>query len=143
MSPDPGPAGQVPARPRPATGDRDTSGFWSAAREGRLVVRVCASCGAVLHMPRAWCHSCGTWSEKWQEVAGRGRLLTWTVVEHQVHPAFPTPYTVVVVDLDDAPGTHLIGSIPGAADLSPGQPMEAWFEDLGDGVTIPQWRPAP
>lgn len=127
--------------PRPVTDDRDTGGFWAAAREGKLVVRVCAGCGAVLHLPRAYCHRCGTWSEEWKQVSGTGRLASWTVVEHQVHPAFPVPYTVVLVELDDAPGTRLVGSLPGAPELVCGQPMQVWFERLDDEVTLPQWKP--
>lgn len=129
-------------RPLPVVDDRDTGGFWQAAHEGRLVVRVCAACGALLHMPRAYCHLCGTWSEKWQQVSGRGRLYSWTVVEHQVHPAFPAPYTIVLVELDDVSGCRLIGRLPGAVDLEANQPMEVWFEAVDGDRTIPQWRPA-
>lgn len=131
----------APARPLPMTDDRDTGGFWAAAADGRLVVRVCSSCTAVLHLPRAYCHRCGTWSEHWAEVAGRGRLYTWTTVEHQVHPAFPVPYTIVLVELDGLPGTRLVGYMEGAPELVPGQAMEVWFEQLDDGVALPQWRP--
>ena len=131
------------ARPVPRTADRDTGGFWAAAADGRLVIRVCSSCGAVLHMPRAYCHLCRTWSEEWVEVSGRGRLFTWTTVEHQVHPAFPVPYTVVLVDLEDRPGTRLVGYLEGAPDLVPNQSMEVWFERLDGDVALPQWRPAP
>ncbi|HET9078417.1 MAG TPA: OB-fold domain-containing protein [Acidimicrobiales bacterium] len=134
-------AGATPGRPRPVSDDRDTRGFWAAAREGRLVIRVCGSCHQVLHMPRAYCHRCGTWSEEWREVSGRGTLYSWTTVEHQVHPAFPVPYTVVLVDLDDLPGTRLVGHLEGAPHLEPNQPMEAWFEQLEGGTVLPQWRP--
>jgi hypothetical protein len=72
-------------------------------------------------------------------------LYSWTVVTHQVHPAYPTPYTVVLVDLDDLPDTRLVGSIPGTPELVVGQPMQVWFEQLGerDGrpIVVPNWRP--
>jgi uncharacterized protein len=128
-------------RPLPVDDDLDTGGFFAAARRGELVVRVCGGCGAVLHMPRAYCRNCGSWNGHWQSVSGRGRVYSWTVVEHQVHPAFPTPYTVVLVQLDDAPA-RLVGYLPGSADLIEGQPMEVWFETLDDGVVVPQWKVA-
>ena len=71
-------------------------------------------CAAVLHMPRAYCHTCGSWKSRWEPGRGRGRLYSWTTVEHQVHPAFPVPYTVVLVELDDHPGVRLIGYLRGA-----------------------------
>jgi DUF35 OB-fold domain, acyl-CoA-associated len=61
-------------------------------------------------------------------------------VEHQVHPAYPVPYTVVLVQLDDV-AARLIGRLPGRPDLAPGQPMQVWFEEL-DGAVLPQWAPA-
>lgn len=71
-----------------------------------------------------------------------GRLHTWTLVTHQVHPAFPTPYTLVVVQLDDAPDVRLMGRLDGAPELAEGQPMQVWFQTLEPGVVLPQWRVA-
>ena len=124
----------------PVDDDRDTAGFFEAARRGELAIRVCSQCGAVLHMPRAYCHTCGSWDGRWQPVSGRGEVYSWTVVEHQVHPAFPAPYTVVLVELDDLPA-RLIGYLPGTPELAEGQAMEVWFETLDHGVVLPQWKP--
>ena len=97
----------------PVTDDRDTGGFFEAAARGELVVRACSSCGTVLHLPRAYCRTCGSWDGEWRAVGGTGTLHSWTVADHQVHPAYPVPYTIVLVDLDDAPGVRLLGHLPG------------------------------
>jgi uncharacterized OB-fold protein len=125
----------------PVDDDRDTGGFFEAARRQQLVIRMCDQCGAVLHMPRAYCHACGSWEGHWQPVSGRGHLYSWTVVEHQVHPAYPVPYTIVLVELDDRPEVRLIGHLPGAPELREGQGMRVWFETMDDGVVLPQWEP--
>jgi uncharacterized OB-fold protein len=129
------------ARLLPVEDDRDTGGFWEAAKRHKLVVRVCDGCGTVLHVPRAYCHDCGSWEGHWKPVSGRGRLYSWTTVEHQVHPAYPTPYTIVLVELEDASGVRLVGHLPGAPELSEGQAMSVRFEEAGDGVVLPQWEP--
>ena len=126
----------------PVDDDRETGGFWEAARRHQLVVRVCDDCGTVLHLPRAYCHHCRSWNGSWQAVSGRARLYSWTVVEHQVHPAYPAPYTIVLVELDDAPGVRMVGSLPGTPELVEGQSMQAWFEERSEGVVVPQWRPS-
>jgi uncharacterized OB-fold protein len=128
-------------RPLPVTDDPDTGGFFAAAARGELAIRMCDDCQAVLHVPVAYCHRCGSWSTRWQAVRGTGHLYSWTVVEHQVHPAFPAPYTVVLVELDDHPEARLVGQLPGRPDLAIGQPMEVWFERLSDDAVLPQWRP--
>jgi len=125
----------------PPLADRDTGGFFAAAAEGRLVLRTCSDCGRVLNPQMAHCRFCGSWNTGWKDSAGRGTLYSWTVVTHGVHPAYPTPYTVVLVDVDDAPGARLVGMIPGEPSLRAGQPMEVWFDPAGDGAVIPQWRP--
>ena len=124
----------------PVGDDRDTGGFFDAARRGELAVRACSTCGAFLHVPRAYCRSCGSWEGEWRVVAGTGTLHSWTVVDHQVHPAYPVPYTIVLVDLDAAPGVRLVGDLPGSPDLHAGMPMRVRFDELADGVVLPQWE---
>jgi uncharacterized OB-fold protein len=128
-------------RPLPVTDDHDTGEMFAAAARGELVIRMCRGCDAVLHVPIAYCHRCGSWDTAWHPVAGTGRVYSWTVVTHQVHPAFPVPYTLVLVELDDHPEARFVGHLPGRAELSVGQAMEVWFERISDDVVLPQWRP--
>ena len=121
-------------RPLPVDDDHDTAGFFEAARRGELVVRMCSGCDRVLHLPRAYCSACGSWEGRWQPVSGRGHLYSWTTVEHQVHPAYPVPFTIVLVELDDHPGVRLVGSLPGAPALAEGEAMQVRFDELDDGV---------
>ena len=130
------------ARTLPVENDRDTGGYWEAARRHELAVRFCDTCGYALHMPRAYCHQCGSWEGSWKTVTGVGRLHSWTTVTHQVHPNFPVPYTIVLVELDEPRSVRFVGHLPGEPELYEDQPMEVWFETLDDGTTLPQWRPA-
>ena len=135
---------QPPGRLRPETDDHDTGGFFAAAAREELAVCACAACGAVLHLPRAYCARCGSWDTVWRTVAGRGRLYSWTTVEHQVHRSFPVPYTIVLVELDDAPEARLVGYLPGRPELTAGMAMRVWFEPVDDeGTLLPQWIPEP
>lgn len=129
------------ARLIPVDDDLDTGPFFAAARRGELAVQHCTRCDSVLHVPKAYCHRCGSWDTGWTVVPGRGELHSWTVVTHQVHPAYPVPYTVVLVKVDDC-GVNLVGSLPGRPTLRLGQPMEVWFDAVGEGVVLPNWRPA-
>ncbi|WP_163895282.1 Zn-ribbon domain-containing OB-fold protein [Mycolicibacterium hippocampi] len=127
--------------PLPVTNDPDTAGFWLAAQRGEVAVCVCANCGAVLHLPRSYCHSCRSWTTEWKVVAPWARLVSWTVAEHQVHAAFPVPYTFVLVELDGAPGVRLGGYIAGRPDLRVDSRMRAHFVTTSDDVTLVNWIP--
>ncbi len=70
--------------------------------------------------------------------------MSWTVVEHQVHPWFPVPYTVVLVEIDECPGVRMTGWLPGRAELDESTFLTADFEDLGrddhdNVITLPRW----
>lgn len=124
----------------PVVDDVDTGEFFAAAARGEIAIRVCGECRADLHLPRENCPHCGAFSRDWRVVAPVGELHSWTVVEHQVHPGHPVPYTVVLVEVDETDAVRLVGRIDGRVDLEIGQRMEAWFEQIGD-VVLPQWRP--
>lgn len=132
----------VNAPPLPVTTDPDTAGFWLAAQSGEVAVCVCAGCGAALHLPRSHCHQCRSWTVEWKPVAPTAQLVSWTVAEHQVHPAFPVPYTLVLVELDDVPEVRLAGYLDGKPELIAGMPMRAEFVTPAVGVTLVNWVPA-
>jgi uncharacterized OB-fold protein len=128
---------------KPIRTDPDTGGFWEAADRGELVVRSCTDCGAVIHLPKTYCHYCASWNTTWKTVAPAGHLFSYTQVEHTVHPAYPAPYAIVLVELDEAPSARLTGMIAGRPELTIGQPMVAVFDADADGVVIPQWAASP
>lgn len=123
----------------PVGDDHDTGGFFAAARRGELALRFCGDCDQLLHLPRQVCFRCGGVQSEWRAVPGRGRLHAWTTVTHQVHPAFPTPYTVVLIDLEGG-DARLVGSLPGQPELRVGQPMRVRFDRTPDGTTVPNWE---
>ena len=127
--------------PIPVADDADTGGFWEASAEGVVRVRRCDACAAVLHLPKVYCHLCGSWDSSWQDVEPTGTLYTWTTTYRELRPGFTPPYTVVLVELDDAPGARLVGYLPGEPDLRIGMAMRAEFEPRGD-TTLVQWVPA-
>lgn len=67
--------------------------------------------------------------------------MSWTVAEHQVHPAFPVPYTFVLVELEDVPEVRLGGYIAGRPSLSVGMAMKPEFVKIPDEVTLVNWIP--
>jgi hypothetical protein len=133
----------IPEPILPQTHDRDTEGFFAAAREGRLAVRHCANCDNGLHPPTSRCFYCGSWNTDWKQVSGRGRLYSWTVIEHMIHPAYPAPTTIVVVELEDVKHVRLVGHIAGRPALEKDMPMRVCFETLDENIVQPNWEIAP
>jgi uncharacterized OB-fold protein len=128
-------------RPAPVTDDPDTGGFFQAAARGELALRYCRACDHVVHLPSPVCARCHSFDGEWRAVRARGVIYSFTICQRAVHPAFPAPYAVLLVDLDDAPEARLVGHVPGEPALAIGDPVEGFFEDV-DGAAVLRWRPA-
>jgi 3-oxo-4,17-pregnadiene-20-carboxyl-CoA hydratase alpha subunit len=132
--------------PRPAT-NAGTEPFFEAARGHRLVIQRCASCRTYRHPPRPICPHCHSFDSSWDEVGGRGRLFTWSIVHQPFHPATATvlPYVVAVVELDGTEGTRFTSNLVDAApdDLRLGRAVEVVWEDMDAHLTLPRFRPCP
>ena len=125
----------------PNVKDRETHVFFEAAAEGRLVFRACNRCHRGIHPPSEHCGFCGSWETAWRNAVGTGTLYAWTTVIHQTHARYPTPYTTIVVTLDDNSDVRLVGYLEGQPELKMGMPMQVWFQEIAPGVVLPQWRP--
>jgi uncharacterized OB-fold protein len=49
------------------------------------------------------CPECHSFDFEWAPCSGRGTVYSYTVVHHQTHPAFPVPYTMLLVELEEGP----------------------------------------
>ena len=91
----------------------DSEPFWAACDERRLVMQCCENCSRYRWHPAPFCGDCNSGNFKWQALAGRGRIHTWTVVTHPVHPAAvdKVPYVVVVVELEEQAGLTMVSNL--------------------------------
>jgi uncharacterized OB-fold protein len=133
----------VPPRPHPYFNEV-SAGHWEAAQQRRLAIQQCGACGTFMHYPSALCINCQSEDLGFTEVSGRGTVYSFAIVRHNFHPAFPPPYVIALIDLDDAPGVRMYTNIL-EVDLDAlhiDMPVKVTFEDLGDGTLIPQFMPA-
>jgi uncharacterized protein len=132
-----------PPEPRPVPGpDADSAPYWAAAREGRLVVQRCDSCGHVQLYGRAVCTEC--WGDvSWVEASGRGEVASWTVIRQNYSRPFRDwiPYVVALVDLEEGPRlmTNIVGCEP--EEVTMGMKVVARFEELTPEVGIALFEP--
>jgi uncharacterized OB-fold protein len=78
------------------------SGFADLLKTGRLAASRCAACGFTSFPPRADCPRCLGGDFAWEEISGRGTVVTWTRID--AAPAGfedMAPYTIGVVDLQE------------------------------------------
>ncbi len=132
-----------PPKPRPAPiPDPDSAPYWSAAREGKLVVQRCESCGKHQLYGRALCKFCGG-DVTWVDASGQGTVFSFTVIRQNYSRPFRDwiPYVVALVDLDEGPRvmTNIVGCDPD--DVVIGMDVVARFEVVSDEAGIVLFEP--
>jgi uncharacterized OB-fold protein len=136
----------APSRPRfdlPSI-DEGTAPWWSATREGKLLVKRCSDCGKAHFYPRPFCPHCWSESVDWEQASGRATLYTWSVVHNNDLPPFGdlVPYVAAIVDLDEGP--RMMTRVVGCEfdDLRVGMQLQVTFDQQTDEVTLPLFTPA-
>lgn len=129
------------SRPLPPTAP-ETDAWWEATRDRRLLVQRCRDCGNVQLYPRPLCLRCHGDALDLVEASGRGQVHSFSIVHRSPDPvAFPTPYAVALVRLDEGPllTTNLVGTDLAAirCDLA----VQLRWEPLADGRNLPLFAP--
>lgn len=129
--------------PQPVA-NADSLPYWNAARERRLVIRRCRSCGELHFMPRHLCPSCWSDDLEWIDAGGGGTVHSFTIIRRASAPAFAprVPYVVALIDLNEGP--RMMANVLGddALLVAIGDRVQLSFEDRGGGALIPQFQRA-
>ncbi len=133
-----------PTMPAPEPEPSDYQ-FWSHCANGRLRFQACSDCGTPRHPPTAMCPSCNSARVEWVDPGEKAEVFTCTVIHHASHEAVAQslPYAVAVVTFPALPGVRLVTNV---TDVRPeevyiGQPVRLWFDDIGEGLQVPRFRP--
>jgi uncharacterized OB-fold protein len=123
-----------------------TQAFWDGARTGKLVMPRCKDCQSWVWCPRPVCGECGSDKLEWTELSGRGKVFAFTVIREVVGRALrgfapDIPYVTAWIDLDEGPRfcSNIIGCP--IEDVKIDMDVEVVFEDAGEGITLPKFRP--
>jgi uncharacterized protein len=83
--------------------------FWRGGREGKLFISRCTCCERWIHPPSPICPSCLAADVRPTACSGLGTIWSFSVAAHQFHPAYPTPYVLAVVRLDEQDDLRIFG----------------------------------
>jgi uncharacterized OB-fold protein len=126
--------------------DAQSKFLWDGAREGKLLILRCDSCGNYVHWPRPICNRCLSFSLSPAQVSGNGTVYTYTVAVQPFHPSFEpkVPYILAVVELVEQQHLKLVTNLVdcGEDEVEVGMPVEVVFEKVSSDLTLPMFRPA-
>ena len=133
-----------PARsPAPAAGPRkipaprvlpESLPYWTAADEGRLLIKKCKACGEVHHYPRDICPHCLSADTEWLQAAGTGTVYSFSTMGKG-----EAAYTLAFVTLTE--GVTLMSNLVDCdpAEVSIGQAVRVVFKPSDGGHHVPMF----
>jgi uncharacterized OB-fold protein len=84
------------------TGISKTNDFVDYLKQGKVMGTRCKGCGLLFFPPRADCYQCLTSDMEWFEIAGAGKLLTYSKLQYgPVGFEGDLPYCIALVDYGD------------------------------------------
>jgi uncharacterized OB-fold protein len=115
----------------------ESQAFWTAADEGRLLIKKCKACGEVHHYPRDVCPHCMGGDTEWLQAAGTGSVYSFSTMGKG-----EAAYTLAFVTLDEGVTlmTNLVDCDPAAVSI--GQPVRVVFKPSDGGHAVPMFTPA-
>jgi len=124
--------------PKPSPTSRP---FWEAARRHELKLQRCAACQKFIYYPRTRCPYCFGDQLEWQQVSGRGKVYSYTIVRRASHRAFTDPYVLAIVELEEGPRmTTNIVAPPESVRVD--QKVVVHFDDVTPDNTLVKFKPA-
>lgn len=119
----------------------DTEFFWNGLRENKLLIQRCDGCGQLRHPPRPMCPNCRSLQWETIESSGRGTVYSYVMPHEPKFPFFEYPYVVALVELEE--GVRLVSNLTGIdpSEVSPGLPVEVYYQTFDDGLVLHQFRP--
>lgn len=124
--------------------DESSTFYWEAASRGVLAILRCRGCTRLVHPPRLPCPRCGGGDAVAEAVSGRGVVHAVTI-SHHPSTGRSSPFALALVALEEDPEARLLAEILHVepADVAIGLAVDVTFEDVGEGVRLPQFRPRP
>lgn len=129
---------EIARTPQPVMGMYDAL-MWQSIRDGALKLQHCTCCNTTLYPPAPVCPHCLSDKLEWRAVSGRGTVLSWVVFHKTYLDAYPAPYNVIAVRLDE--GAVMISN------LEPPLPEGGWigtkvklvYKAMPDGFVLPKF----
>jgi uncharacterized OB-fold protein len=114
--------------------------FWTYCAAGELRLQRCDACQHLSWPPTETCERCDHSRLRWEQLSGRGRIVSWCSFERRYYEELEIPWDTIVVELDEGP---LFISNPSGfrnEEVTQGMPVQVTFlgcEDDAGSFQLP------
>ena len=125
--------------------------FWEGCKRHELLIQKCKDCGTYRFPPQLMCPECNSVDKYWSRVSGKGKVHSFIIVRRTKDISvrsplrgFDYPYAVVLIELPDAGGVHIVSNMIDCEmeEIKIGMPVEVVFDDVSEEIALPKFRPS-
>jgi uncharacterized OB-fold protein len=124
--------------PQPVLGLYDRP-MWESVREGAMKLQCCTECVKFQYPPAPVCTHCLSPRLEWRVLSGRGRITSWVIFHKSYLDAYPAPYNVIAVTLEEGPVmiSNLEPPLPEGNWI--GRAVRMTYVAMADGFVLPRF----
>ena len=124
--------------------NEENATYWEYCKKHELRMQKCTQCGHIRTRISTICPNCHSMEAEWTKLSGKGRVYSFIVYRRAMHPAYEDdiPYDVAIIQLDEGP--FMESNVTGCKgeDIKIDMPVEVYFDDVTDNVSLPKFKPA-
>ena len=121
-----------------------TAPFFDGAKQGKLRLQVCDSCGQWAYPLASICGNCGGTDISWRDAKGSGTVFAHGRLQRPYHARHKDRLPLILAQIDIDEGLRLNTNVVDIdpSELKAGDRVEVTFEEFPDGGVIPVFKPA-
>ena len=114
--------------------------MWDSIDDGEMRLQRCKQTGVFHYPPGPVSPTCLSGDLEWVPISGRGVILSWVIFHQQYLPAYPAPYNVIAVRIEEGPVliSNLEGETPDGSWI--GHKVRLIYAKMPDGVVLPRFE---
>ena len=122
--------------------DEENAPYWEYCKKHELRLQKCTQCGHIRARISTVCPKCNSTEHEWAKMSGKGKVFSYIIYHRAFHPAYANeiPYNVAIIELEEGP--RMQSNVDcGIDEIKIEMPVEVYFEDTSDDISLPKFRP--
>lgn len=128
-------------KPLPIVTD-DNREYWEYCKKHELRMQQCKNCSYIRFPPSILCPRCHSMDTEWIKLSGRGEIYSFVIYRVPYHPSYADdiPYVVAFIQLTEGPRMESNITDCNAEDVQIDMPVDVYFHDVTDEISLPKFR---
>ncbi len=123
--------------------DLENAPYWEYCKKHELRLQKCTGCGHIRSRISTICPGCNSMEYEWTKLSGKGKVFSFIIYRRAFHPAYENdiPYCVAIIELDEGPRMQSNVTDCDIEDIAIEMPVEVYFDDVSEDISLPKFRP--